>query len=120
MMGASDLFNRPLGNHLFRAFLKIGQTNDESYAMAMLNCYELCDKIIHNIEQYRDYMDDLIELCPSYLWEEKLQNAIESKILLQSVLNDLKLECVQTIKTHHDFDRFQRGLLQKFKNSTCD
>lgn len=117
-MNVSGLVNNPLGNRLFKAFLKIGHRHDKSNAMISLECYELCNTIIENIERYRDHMDDLIELCPSYLWEEKLNDAIESEESevidrLQSVLDELKLECVQSIESHHDFDRFRRELLRK-------
>lgn len=117
-MNVSGLVSNPLGNRLFKAFLKIGHRHDKSSAMISLECYELCNKIGDNIERYRDYIDDLIELSPSYLWEEKLNEAIdesesEAYDRLQSVLDELKLECVQTIGSHIDYDRFRRELLRK-------
>lgn len=117
-MNVSELVNNPLGNRLLKAFLKIGHRHDKSNAMISLECYELCNTVSENMERHRDYMDDLIELCPSYLWEDKLNEAIdesESEAIdrLQSVLDELKLECVQTIESHNDFDRFRRELLRK-------
>lgn len=118
MMNVSGLVNNPLGNRLFKAFLKIGHRHDKSNAMISFECYELCNTISENIEQYRDHLDDLIELCPSYLWEEKLNEAVDESesdaiVRLQSVLDELKIECVQTIQSHRDYDRFRRELLRK-------
>lgn len=118
-MSVSNLLDNPLGNRLLKTFLKIGHRHDKSNALISLECYELCNTIGDgNIERYRDYLDDLIELCPSYLWEEKLNDAIDESesdvyIRLQSVLHELKRECVQTIESHNDFDRFRRELLRK-------
>lgn len=117
-MKVSVLINDLLGNRLFKAFLKIGHRHDESNAMASLECYELCNTVCENIERYRDYMDELIELCPSFLWEEKLNDAVneaESDTIerLQSALDELKIECVRSIENHNDFDRFRCELLRK-------
>lgn len=118
VMNVSGLVNNSLGNRLFKTFVKIGHRTDKSNALTSIECYELCNTIIENIERYKLYIDDLMELCPDYSWEEKLNDAFdatESEAIdrLQLVLNELKFECLRTIECHNDYDRFRRELLRK-------
>lgn len=119
MMSVSELVNNPLGNRLFNAFLGIGHRHDQSEAMRTLECYELCNTISEDITQYREYIDELFTVCPSYEWECRVMDIIEEKkweevfVQLPSILDELRLECAQKIQSHVDFDRFRRALLRK-------
>lgn len=121
LMSVSGLVNHQLGNKLFKTFLKIGHRTDKSNALLSLECYELCNEILDNIQSYRDYFDDLIEMCPSYLWEEKFNEAVElesdTKVqrTLEELIDELKIECLDSIECHNDFDRFRKELLRKIR-----
>lgn len=73
-----------------------------------------------------DDIDALIELCPSFLWEERVNDAIDSdkhvrdKRSLTQLLHELKKECVRSIECHNDFDRFRQELLRKIGKSHHD
>lgn len=127
-MSASAIVIHPVANRLFRNFLHIGHRTDKSNALLSLECHELCDKIINNTTSNNgdDDIDTLIELCPSFEWEEKVNDAIASdkrtrnthKRNLTQLLLELKRECVHNIACHNDFDRFRKELLRKIgKNS---
>lgn len=125
MMSLSGVITHPLAKSLFRTFLRIDHRTDKSNALLSLECFELCDKIItsNTISSMTINVDDidaLMELCPSFDWEEKINDAIESdkqqvcdKCNLTKILQELKQECVRNIECHNDFDRFRRELLRK-------
>lgn len=119
MMSASGLVTHPLCKLLFRNFLKIGHRTDKSNALLSLECYEICDKLLNEKQFNSDIVDELIEMCPSFVWETKINNAIDyttktnDKQQITHLLNELKRDCVNTIECHNDFDRFRKELLRK-------
>lgn len=120
-MNAEAVVNHPIGKSLLRNFLKIGQRTDKSAAMLSLDCFEMCNNILNDGCRDVDRIDELIELLPSFAWEEKINRAIDCdknahskrNNNLNELLPDLKTECVRTIECHNDFDRFRRELLRK-------
>lgn len=124
MMSASAMVTHPVAKPLFRNFLLIGHRTDKSNALLSLECYELCDKIINNaFANKAEEIDALMDLCPSYDWEERVNDAVDSDMrmhdnrnLLQ-LLHELKRECVQSIACHNDYDRFRKELLRKIEKS---
>lgn len=119
MMNVSTLIVHPIGRSLFQNFLRIGHRHDKSEAVLHLECFEMCNKFLKNNNMLRDQamIDDLLSLCPSYLWEEKIREKISNQESMCQVLNELKIECVQSIECHNDFDRFRRELLRKIGKS---
>lgn len=126
MMSVSAMITHPVAMPLFRNFLRIGHRTDKSNALLSLECYEICDKIMNNVPSSNNDndIDALIELCPSFYWEEKLNDAIESdkkihdKHHLMQLLRELKRECVLSIESHNDYDRFRQELLRKIGKSS--
>lgn len=112
MMNIQGLVNHHQGNNLLKTFFKIGHKSDKSQALIYLECYELCNKILENIERKSEMLDDLYELVPSFVWEEKLSNA-KTNVETIKLLKDLQIECLNEIQCHNDFDRFRRELLRK-------
>lgn len=116
MMSASRLLNNIIGNRLFKTFLKIGHKNDKSGALIAVECYEICDKMLAHPGHYRSYLDELIEVSPSYVWEEQLIDTLEqsdSDTRFPRLLKELKTESISTIECHRDFDRFREELNRK-------
>lgn len=121
MMNVSTLITHPNGSTLFRNFLGIGHRRDKSEALILFECHELCRKFAQNSQLVRDQntVDQLLSLCPSFTWEQRITNAFESglehKIL--ETINSLQQECVNSIECHNDYDRFRRELLRKIGKS---
>lgn len=119
MMNVKGLIHNDDGNKLLKTFLKIGHRSDKSNALLLLECYECCEQILGDIESYRDHVDDLLELCPSFLWEQKINDATELATAdeihrhLEDVLIALKKECLGNIECDPDFTRFRHELLRK-------
>lgn len=120
MMNVSTLIVHPVGSSLFRNFLRIGHTMDNSEVMVLMECHELCEKILHNLHLIYDQnsIDDLLNVCPSFTWEQRVTDAIQfdseqNEITIVTVLQNLMRECVQCIECHNDYDRFRRELLRK-------
>lgn len=119
MMNVNGIIHNAEANKLLKTFLQIGHRSDKSNALLLLECYELCERILGDLDSYRDHLDDLFELCPSFLWEQKINDACEADTpdhiqrLLKEVLTALKKECVGNIECDHDFTRFRRELLRK-------
>lgn len=119
MMNVKGVIHNEDSNKLLKTFLKIGHRSDKSNALILLECYECCDRILSDLESHQEHLDDLIELCPTFLWEQKINDACEAdtsdeiKRQLDVVLNDLKKECLCNLESDHDFARFRRELLRK-------
>lgn len=119
MMNVNGIIHNDEANKLLKTFLQIGHRSDKSNALLLLECYELCERISGDLDAYRDHLDDLFELCPSFLWEQKINDACEADTpdriqrLLNEVLTALKKECVGNIECDQDFTRFRRELLRK-------
>lgn len=120
MMNVNGIVTNPVSNNLLKTFLKIGHRTDKSNALLLMECYEKADKLFHDISNYRDQLDDLIDMCPSFLWEQRLNDACEDddnldllKIKLGEVLTALKKECLCNIESDNDFVRFKQELLKK-------
>lgn len=119
MMNVSSLINHPVGSTLFRNFLRIGHRTDKSEALNYYQCYELCRKIIQHFQLVHDQsiVDQLLSLCPSFTWEQRITDAFESghKHKILEILNSLQQECVNSIECNNDYDRFRRELLRKIE-----
>lgn len=121
MMNVSALLVDPIGKPLFRNFLKIGHTTDKSSALLSLECFEMCDRILNSQQFSSIDVAELVELLPSFAWERRINDAIDSDIAfhrgqskdLHDVLIELQTECVRAIECHNDFDRFRKELLRK-------
>lgn len=119
MMNVKGIIHNAEANKLLRTFLQIGHRSDKSNALLLLECYELCERISNDLDSYRDHLDDLLELCPSFLWEQKINDACDADTpddvqrQLDDILVALKKECAGNIECDHDFTRFRRELLRK-------
>lgn len=119
MMNVNGIVTNQISNKLFKTFLSIGHRSDKAPALLLVECFELADKMLHDLGSYKEYFDNLIELCPSYLWEQRLNDACDAsspqkvQSLLDEVLTALKRECLCNIEADHDFTRFKEELLRK-------
>lgn len=119
MMNVKGIVHNDESNKLLKTFLQIGHRSDKSNALILLECYEQCDRILGDLDSHQDYLDDLFEVCPTFLWEQKINDACEANTpdeinrQLDAVLNALKNECLCNIESDHDFTRFRRELLRK-------
>lgn len=102
---------------LLREFLQKGHKHDKSAALVRLECYELADRISSDLERNQKYLDDLIEVCETVAWEEKINRARKADSLdeLKDVLSALKVDCVREMECNHDFTRFRRNLVEKYR-----
>lgn len=121
MMSVSALLVHATGGNLFRNFLCVGHRSDKSEALIHFECHELCANFMQNLDLANDQssVDQLLSLCPSFAWEQKINGAFQSgqeqKII--EILKDLQQECVNSIECHNDYDRFRRELLRKIGKS---
>lgn len=119
MMNVKGIIHNEDGNKLLKTFLKIGHRSDKSNALILLECYEFCDRILGDLDAHQEHLDDLLEVCPSFLWEQKINDACDAETpdqvrhQLEEVLTALKKECVGNIESDHDFTRFRLELLRK-------
>lgn len=113
IMNVNGIVTNQVSNNLFKRFLRIGHRSDKTNALLLVECFELADKMLNDFGLFKEYFDDLIELCPSYLWEQRLEKAEKEKPLLGEVLKALKKECLCSIEGDHDFIRFKQNLLRK-------
>lgn len=116
MMNVHGLIDNQLGNKLLKTFLKIGHRSDKSNALLLLECCEICDRTLSDLSSYEDYIDDIFEVCPSFIWEHRINAACEDDNIeceLKEVLEALKKECISNIECDNDFSRFRRELLRK-------
>lgn len=117
MSNVAALVNHPTSNKLFRSFLRIGHRTDKSEALNMIECHDLCARYLQNLHLIQDQsnIDQLMSLCPSFTWEQRLENAFEKGDDKETVqtLKSLQQECVSSIECHNDYDRFRRELLRK-------
>lgn len=119
MMNVKGIINNEGSKKLLKTFLKIGHRSDKSNALLLLECYECCDRILADLDSHQQHLDDLLEVCPTFLWEQKINDACEADTPelvnhhLEQVLGALKKECMCNIESDHDFTRFRRELLRK-------
>lgn len=119
MMNVKGLMHNEDGKKLLKTFLKIGHRSDKSNALILVECYEYCERILSDLDAHQDHLDNLLEVCPTFLWEQRINDACEAKTTdevnqqLDEVLSALKKECLCNIECDHDFARFRRELLRK-------
>lgn len=119
MMNVKGIVTNDDSKKLLKTFLQLGHRSDKSNALLLLECYELCGQILNDLDAYRDHLDDLLDVCPSFSWETKINDACDAnshdniKHQLEIVLTALKKECIGNIECDPDFTRFRRELLRK-------
>lgn len=111
-MKVDGIINSTVGKRLLKSFLAVGHRNDKSNVSILLDCYDLCERVLSNISSYDGLLDDLAEVCPSYKWEQRITQATTSPAR-QAALLELKKECLASIECDVDFHRFRRELLRK-------
>lgn len=120
MMNVLTLIKDPLGKKVFQNYLRIGHRTDKSRAMEILECFELCDIFLENMDLAMDdaKVNDLLELC-TLTWEMKIKKAIKigkhkyPNENLHRVLGNLKEDCVCDIECQLDYRCFREKLLSK-------
>lgn len=102
---------------LYKTFLEVGHTNDESVAMRELRCYELSDQLHKTADsfgdnEYKMVIDKLREKLPSELWENLL-DAIKQgdKVAMRSFLALLKNEERHNIQMNPEFIVFKKAMI---------
>lgn len=119
MMNVKGVVHNEESKKLLKTFLQIGHRSDKSNALILLECYEFCERILTDLDSHQEHLDDLFEVCPTFLWEQKINDACEADTpdevnrQLEEVLKALKKECLGNIESDHDFTRFRRELLRK-------
>lgn len=114
MMNVEGLVNNAVGKKLLNAFLAIGHRHDKSNVVIVLECYDLCERVLCDIRAYEQHVDHLAEVCPSYKWEQRLEQARNIPTRdQQNALIELKEECLSMIECDVDFQRFRRELRRK-------
>lgn len=121
MMNVAGLIVHPTGSTLFRNFLQVGHRTDKSEALILFECHEICKKYLQNLQLVHDQrtVDQLLNLCPSFSWEQRINEAFQSDLehSIVQTLKSLQQECVNSIECHNDYDRFRRELLRKIGKS---
>lgn len=117
----NNIISNNESKNLLKTFLRIGHRCDKPNALILLQCYEKCDQILSDLDSYQDHFDNLLEVCPTYLWEQIIWNIYEIAARnivnrqLETVLNALKKECLSNTECDHDFTRFRRNLISRKK-----
>lgn len=114
MMSVTGLLHNDRVRKLFKNFLKIGHRKDKSNITELLECYDLCNRLLETKAYTQRNLRKLLDLCPFYAWEEKIIDATSDN--LTEILSELKIECVNKIDCHNDIDRFRRELLRKISS----
>lgn len=121
MINVKGLIEHATGNVLFRNFLQLGHRTDKSEALITIECYVMCKEFSQNLNLIHDQnsVDQLLSLCPSYTWEQKLTNAFESgqQAKITDTLMSLQQDCIHSVECHVDYDRFRTELLAKIGKS---
>lgn len=118
-MNVIDLLQNTKASGLFKTFLKIGHKTTRSGALVNVECYELCEKLqLNETSRTEEAYDELKELCPSYKWEERLDEAIQSdsdgnSTALKEYFTKLMFEARCQIEVHPDYERFRKELARK-------
>jgi hypothetical protein len=80
----------------------------------ILDCYELCEAIQSEVEDFEERRDDLEELCFTEEWEDKLSEAIEEGTTVD-FLNDLMYECSRRLGEEPEYQMFKEELKKKLR-----
>lgn len=106
------IINDPIAKKLFAKYIQLGHRCD-SESTTHLKCYYLCNKILENSKLLSEIniLENLIELCPSYAWEQKIRKNLtqqkESQTKdIKSMLTFLKRESIIELECHQDYHRF--------------
>lgn len=117
MMNVEGVITNQICNNLFKEFLRIGHRSDKNNTLFLIECFEMVDQMLRNPETSESHLENLIEMCPSFLWEQRLKDVLNAenfeKVLLNNVLVALKIDCLCNIEADSDFIRFKEKLLEE-------
>jgi len=115
MFANMDAFiNNPTSVKFYR---NVCDPDPNSDGQRYLHIYELCREILYNDLKVSDEKrEELLELCPSYLWEQKLEAALEEPDTeLEPFLNAFMTECKFRIENSKEYQRYKEVLRDKCK-----
>lgn len=109
-----QILNDTLGKEVFTKFLEDGSVDDESEALKLLKCYDLCVKFLSNDSECDklDMLERILYYCPSHFWEYSKQNKKHRREDIQTILRKLRNECIKSLQNHSDFLKFKKYLLE--------
>lgn len=117
MMNVEGVITNQVCNNSFKEFLKIGHRSDKNNTLFLIECFEMVDQMLQNPESSESHLENLIEMCPSFLWEQRSKDVFNAENfeeeLLNNVLVALKIDCSCNIEADSDFIRFKEKLLEK-------
>lgn len=98
-------------------FRNVCDPDPNSDGQRYLRIYELCRSILLNNLNYTDEeREELTDLCPTYLWEQRFDAALECpEKELEPFLNALMAECKLKIETSKEYKRYKELLSEKCK-----
>lgn len=112
-----EIINDTIYRKLFTKFLYENQPN-QGESMNTLKRFILCQRILRNtnIFDVEEIFEKLIELCPTFLWEQKIKNLShkgEKDLNFIYVMENLKWESLIELICHNDYKRFLTAIKQK-------
>lgn len=116
-----DIIDDVIHRRIFIKFIqKIHESDNKTEAMKLLNRYILCHKILNNQENFENKktFKKLIELCPSILWVQKIENLNNNgkdEMNFEYVMEKLKWETVTELICHDDYKKFLTAIRKKSK-----
>lgn len=116
IMNVNQLLKDTAGLKLFKAFLKIGHERVKPTTLLNIECYELCDKLLQNTEFKDSLVEELVELCPTFEWEERVNEVLQcnnAETEFPALLKELKIECINSIECDQNYYRFRQELSAK-------
>lgn len=103
---------------LIKYIQKLHSSETELESIILLKRYIICQNILmnHDLFEDRDTFDKLIELSPSFLWEQKiktLDNKGKKDLNFTYVMEKLKWETVIDLICHDDYKFFLMAIKKK-------
>lgn len=112
-----EIINDTILRKLFISFIEYFHAH-ESECLQLLKRFMICQKIIANRDAFDDKetYEKLIELCPSFVWEQKLKQLKYSNkrdISFVHIMENLKWGTIIEIICHHQYKFFLSNIRQK-------
>lgn len=112
-----EIINDSIYRRLFVKFMEKLHLH-ECESMILLKRFILCQKFIlnHDLFEDREYYGKLIELSPTYLWEQKIQKlkiGNKEDLNFVHVMETLKWETIIDLICHSDYKYFLSAIKRK-------
>lgn len=86
-------------------------SNIPSPISQVVECYELSDAIVKGSESLEDRRDDMLDMCFTEAWEDRIPAEDDDDEAIREFLRELMADCIRRLRDDSEYKKFKQEFI---------